>query len=356
MTDSASRVGVSNQHAQGGAGVPDEPPWTLLSLVPLPVEMVQGLFRDLPLKVVPTNNVRELGEELRRRVDIVLGDWRISSPGLDAASVALMPNLAFVQQPSVGVQSHDADALAAAGIPLCNVAGFNAAAVTEWAVGAALAISRLFRWAEDEMRAGGWPQTEIAQHGSSEVAGRPVGIVGFGPIGQGCARAFAALGCPVTYWSRRQRPPELEFGARFEADISTLVSGSEILINAVALGPQTRGLLESDRLALLPSGALVISVSRGGIVDESAVASMLESGALGGAAFDVYEIEPLPADSALLTAPRERMLLSPHAAGTTTQSSVRLIDGLLANVTRAVRGEPVRDVVNGVSPLVRRRS
>jgi phosphoglycerate dehydrogenase-like enzyme len=355
MTDSASRDGVSNEHAQPGAAAADSPPWTLLSLVPLPITMIQGLFGTLPVEVVAADSVRELGEDVLGRVELVLGDWRVSKPGLDADSVALMPRLAFVQQPSVGVQSHDADALAAAGIPLSNVAGFNAAAVSEWALGATLAISRLFRWAEDEMRAGRWPQTEVASRGSSEVAGRPVGIVGFGPIGQGCARAFAALGCPVAYWSRRQRPPELEFGARFEADVSALVRTSEILINAVALGPETRGLLGADRLALLPPGALVISASRGGIVDELAVANMLASGALGGAAFDVYDAEPLPADSPLLSAPRDRLLLSPHTAGSTTQSSVRLIEGVQANVARALRGEPVRDVVNGAPPLVRRR-
>ncbi len=364
MTESASRDGVFDQAPGPGAGqtakpapeqTADQRPWTLLALAPLPLEMLQLVFADLPLEFVQADDLRSLPGAERDRVELILGDWRVANPGLGAEAVAALPRLAFVQQPSVGVQAHDGDALAAAGIPLSNVAGFNAAAVTEWTVGAAIAVSRLFRWAEDELREGRWPQTEISQRGSAEIGGRPVGIIGFGPIGQGCARAFTGLGCPVTYWSRRPRPPEQEFGARYEPDVDTLVRGSEILVNAVALGPQTRGLLGAETLARLPRGAVVVSVSRGGIVDEAAVVAMLESGALGGAAFDVYGSEPLPGDSPLLTAPRDHLLLSPHVAGSTQQSGGRLISGVAANVARAVRGEPVIDVVNGAPPLVRRR-
>ncbi len=100
----------------------------------------------------------------------------------------------------------------------------------------------------------------------------------------------------------------------------------------------------------------MISVSRGGIVDENAVVEMLESGALGGAAFDVYEQEPISADHPLLRVVSDRLILSPHASGSTTQSNVRLIQGVTGNVSRAVKGTPVLDVVNGVSPAVVRRS
>ena len=171
-------------------------PWTLLSLAPLPPEVLRWLFAELPVELVVADSLTEVSAADRARVELIVGDWRIGSPGVDAEVAAALPRLAFVQQPSVGVQSHDADALAAAGIPLANCAGFNAAAVIEWTIGATLSISRMLRWAEDEMRAGRWPQTEIAQRGSSELSGRPVGIVGFGPIGQGFARVFAGLRLP----------------------------------------------------------------------------------------------------------------------------------------------------------------
>ncbi len=351
MTQGSEGDGVSHGSPDGDAGRP----WTLLSLAPLPIEALQGLFAGLPIDVIRADTVGELGESDRVRVELILADWRPGQAPLTADDVRALPRLAFVQQPSVGVQPHAAELLAAAQIPLSNVAGFNAASVTEWALGAALSVSRLLPWGEAELRAGRWPQVEAASRGSVEIGGRPVGIVGFGPIGQGCARAFAGLGCPVSYWSRRQRPPEEEFGATFVADPVELVRRSEILINAVAFGPQTRGLLGRETLALLPPTGLVISVSRGGIVDEQAVVDMLGAGQLGGAAFDVYEQEPLPAGSPLRSAPRDRLLLSPHLAGVTQQSTGRLIEGVVANLRRAVTGEPVIDVVNGVSAQVYRR-
>jgi phosphoglycerate dehydrogenase-like enzyme len=355
MTQSSGGVSDSAGVSDSVRGQPTDRPWTVLSLAPLPADTLRALFAGLPVDVIRADSIDELGESDKARIELILADWRPGPTGLSAAAVRELPRLAFVQQPSVGVQSHDAEALAAAGIPLANVAGFNAAAVTEWALGAALSVSRLLPWAESELRAGRWPQLEVASRGAVELGGRQVGIVGFGPIGQGCARAFAGLGCPIAYWSRRQRPPELEFGATFEADLAQLVRGSEILINAIALGPQTRGLLGREALALLPPGALVISVSRGGIVDEQAVIDMLAAGTLGGAAFDVYEQEPLPADSPLRDAPADRLLLSPHVAGSTQQSSGRLIQGVVANMRRAVSGEAVLDVVNGVPAQVQRR-
>jgi phosphoglycerate dehydrogenase-like enzyme len=351
MTQGSGGDGVSYP----GSAEPSGAPWTLLSLAPLDAGLLQALFHGLPIEVIHTDTIGELGETERSRVELVLADWRPGSSGLDAPAVRGLPRLAFVQQPSVGVQSHDGEALAAAAIPLSNVAGFNAAAVTEWTLGAALSVSRMLPWGEAELRAGRWPQIEAATRGAVELGGRPVGIVGFGPIGQGCARAFAALGCPVSYWSRSPRPAERESGATYEPDPAALVRRSEILINAVAYGQQTRGLLGREMLALLPAGALVISVSRGGIVDEQAVIDMLAAGTLGGAAFDVYEHEPLPADSPLRTAPRDRLLLSPHLAGITQQSNGRLIQGIVANVRRAVSGEAVIDVVNGAPVLVQRR-
>jgi phosphoglycerate dehydrogenase-like enzyme len=352
MTQGSGGNGVSQPSSRSGP----EPPWTLLSLAPLPADALQALFAELPIEVLRADTVAELDPGDQGRVELVLADWRPGTAGLSREDVRAMPGLSFVQQPSVGVQPHAVEMLADAGIPLSNVAGFNAASVTEWALGAALSVSRLLPWGEAELRAGRWPQVEAASRGAVEIGGRPVGIVGFGPIGQGCARAFAGLGCPIAYWSRRQRPPELEFGASYVEDVQDLVRRSEILINAVAFSPQTQGLLGRETLALLPAGALVISVSRGGIVDERAVVDMLAAGTLGGAAFDVYEQEPLPADSPLRTAPRDRLLLSPHLAGVTQQSSGRLIDGVVANLRRAVTGEPVIDVVNGVSAQVRRRS
>ena len=126
-----------------------------------------------------------------------------------------------------------------------------------------------------------------------------------------------------------------------------------MLINLIALGDETRGLLSAARLAALPAGALVVSASRGGIVDELAVLDAVERGHLAGAAFDVYETEPLPADSPLRRS--DRILLTSHTAGSTQESFARMTALLADNIRRAVTGQPVRNVVNAADPVVRRR-
>jgi phosphoglycerate dehydrogenase-like enzyme len=159
----------------------------------------------------------------------------------------------------------------------------------------------------------------------------------------------------VSYWSRRRRQPHEEGAAAYVEDLGELVAASDVLVNAVALTADTRNLLDRALLERLPHGALLVNASRGGIVDEAAVAELLQADRLSGAAFDVYETEPLPLDSPLLSVPREKILLTPHLAGSTAQSITRLMQRTTANLGRAVRGEPVEDVVNGVDPVVRRR-
>ena len=279
-------------------------------------------------------------------------DWRGTAAGLSAAQIAGAPHLAFIQQPSVGVPAHDLGALDAAGVPLANAAGFNAVAVGEWVLGALFGAVRHLRWVEDEMRAGRWPQIEVVGRRPFEISGRRVGVIGFGPIAHVVIAPLLAMGCPVSYWSRSRRPPDEERGATYR-ELDDLLATSDVLINLIALGDTTRGLVSAEQLAAMPAGSLVVSASRGGIVDELAVLEAVERGHLAGAAFDVYETEPLPLDSPLRRS--ERILLSAHTAGSTLESFDRMSELLADNIRRAVTGEPVRNVVNGADAIVRRR-
>jgi D-3-phosphoglycerate dehydrogenase len=330
----------------------DAAPWTLTALVPLPAEAVVAFAPGLDLRItVPAERTPEAARDAVRDADVVLGDFT-GLLRVDAALLEAAPRLAFVQQPTVGVESLDLDALAAAGVPAANTAGANAVSVAEWCVLGALAACRQAAWADAAVRAGSWPQLEVAERGCVDLAGRRVGLVGFGPIGQAAAERFAAFGCPVSYWSRRRRPPEEAAGAAY-ASLAELVAGSDVLVVVVALAPATRGLLDRERLGSLPRGAVVVNAARGGIVDEAALVELLDSGHLAGAALDVFDTEPLPADSPLRT--HERVFLSPHVAGATMQARLRILESVQANLRRAVRGEPVENVVNGVDPVVRRR-
>jgi D-3-phosphoglycerate dehydrogenase len=327
-------------------------PWRLTALVPLPAEAVVAFAPGLDLEItVPEERTPESARAAVADADLVLGDFT-GLLRVDARLIAAAPRLAFVQQPTVGVECLDLDALAAAGIPAANTAGANAVSVAEWCVLGALAACRQLAWADSAVRAGAWPQLEVAERGCVDLAGRRVGIVGFGPIGQAAAVRFAAFGCPVSYWSRTRRAPEHEAGATY-ASLDEVVATSDVLVVVVALATETRGLLGREQLAALPRGAVVVNAARGGIVDEAALVELLDSGHLAGAALDVYDTEPLAPDSPLRA--HERVLLSPHVAGATLQSRIRILESVQSNLRRAVEGLPVENLVTSVDPVVRRR-
>jgi D-3-phosphoglycerate dehydrogenase len=329
-----------------------ESAWQLVSLLPLPADAVRMFIGDLPVEiVVPQSRERADVHAALAQGDLAIGDFS-GELCIGPAEVAAAPYLAFVQQPSVGVELIDLDACAAAGVVVANCAGANDISVAEWCVGAALDIVHSMTWADGEVRQGHWPQLEIAAHGCAELAGKSVGIVGFGPIGVACAVRFQALGCPVSYWTRRRRTPEEEYGATYR-DLDDLLRTSEVLVVVIARGPTTEGLLGADRIALLPPGAYVVSAGRGGILDEDAMLVAIDSGALAGAALDVFTTEPLPADSPLRA--NDRVLLSPHVAGATQQGRMRVVQQTVDNLRRAITGEPVIAVCNGLDPLIRRR-
>lgn len=327
-------------------------PWQVLALPPLDPELLQGLLGG-PDVVVSVPAARTTAGLLAAvpDADIVVGDWS-GALMFDAAAVAAARRLAFFQQPSAGVDSVDVEALTAAGVPVANIGPANAVSVAEWCVGATFAVLRWLSYGDAVVRRGGWPQLDLARRGGGELAGRRVGILGMGSIGIECARRFAALGCDVAHWSRTERAAEAAGGARW-LPLPALLEHAQVLVVVVALAPATRGLVGADELARLPDGAFVVDAARGGIVDEAALLQAVRSGRLAGAALDVFETEPLPADSLLIA--EDRILLSPHAGGATPQAQGRLIEVVMANLRAAVEGRPVDYVVNGLEAEVSRR-
>jgi len=317
-------------------------PWRVLALPPLPHEVLVSLF-DVPGTelVTPAERTQAEVARLLPDVDIVVGDWspslRLLEPG---------PRVCFVQQPSVGTDGIDLDAFAAAGVPVANCVGANTISVAEWCVSATLAMLRATVEGDVSVRRGEWKQTAL---GGRELAGSRVGVIGMGPIGRRTAELFGAFGCDVSYWSRSRH----DDAPATWLELDDLLSTSDVVVLVIALGPLTRGLLDADRLARLKPGALVVNGARGEVLDEKALVAGLESGAIGGAALDVFSVEPLPADSPLRTAPR--VLLSPHMAGSTGQAAMRILGQSTTNLRRVLAGAPAVDVVNGADPAVQRR-
>jgi phosphoglycerate dehydrogenase-like enzyme len=328
--------------------------WVLLSIAPAPDDRVRSWFAGIPdLDVVfpaartPASVLARIGD-----ADIVVSDWS-SALHVDREAVDAARRLSFVMSPSVGLDSLDLDALTAAGVIVANTAGLNAASVAEWCLAAAFVVARSIVWVDRQVRDGAWPQLELPARGSTELAGLRIGVLGFGAVGSRVAALFRSIGCDVAYWTRRRRPQDEERGASW-LPLAELVRRSDVLVVNLSLAPETRGLVDAAVLAELPRGAIVVDASRGGIVDHAAVLRAVESGALRGAAIDVFEHEPLPGDSPLRRS--DRILLSSHAASTTAQSLSRVFGLVMEDVRRAVAGEPILSVVNGLGPVVVRRT
>lgn len=328
-------------------------PWRVLSLTPAAPDRVRGWFDGLDgldLRF-PSERTAAAVQEAIAEADIVLSDWS-GALQIRHDEIGRAPCLAFVMSAAVGVDSLDVPALTEAGVIVANPAGLNARSVAEWCLGAALAVARSLVWVDTRVRAGAWPQLELPERGTMELQGRRVGVVGFGAVGSRTARLFDAVGCEVSYWTRTPRPTAESGGATWRP-LDDLLKRSDILVVNLALTDETRGLLDAGRLENLPQGAIVVDASRGGIVDHSAVAAMVESGRLRGAAIDVFEVEPLPGDAAIRRS--DRILLSSHAAATTGEAIARIFGLVRSNVARAIAGQPVESVINGLDPVVRRR-
>jgi phosphoglycerate dehydrogenase-like enzyme len=263
------------------------------------------------------------------------------APGLFEAS-----SLKLVQVTGAGVDRLDRDALVRLGIPVANVAGGSNDAVAEYAVTAASLLLRRFGWADTEIKAGSYAafRARMVADNLAGLAGLLVGLIGFGAIGLAVAQAFHRMGARIGYCDPALRDPQA--GAALEAkpmSLDALLAAADIVSLHVPLVPDTKGLIGARELALMKPGAILIQASRGGVVDEAALAAALREGRLGGAAVDVYSAEPPTADNPLLALRGEaasRLLLTPHIAGVTRQSWTYLFRTAWENIERVLlRGE-----------------
>jgi phosphoglycerate dehydrogenase-like enzyme len=251
-------------------------------------------------------------------------------------------SLALVQVTGAGVDRVDAAAMKKLGIPVANVPGGSNAAVAEYVVTAASLLLRRFAWADAEVRGGNYAafRARMLADNLAGLEGLTVGLIGMGTIGAAVARAFERAGCSIVYFDPAPRDAP---GAR-PASLAELLAVADVVSVHVPLAPETTALVGEKELAAMKPGAILIQASRGGVVDEAALARSLAQGRLGGAAVDVYSTEPPAADHPLLRLEGEtarKLLLTPHIAGVTRQSSALLFRSAWTNVERVlVMGEP----------------
>lgn len=254
------------------------------------------------------------------------------------ATVSAAPNLKWVHFVSTGIDQHPfLAALIERGVRLTTSAGSNGEPVGQTAICGLLMLARgVPRWIDAQRRHAWEPMRGAAV--PRDIRGQTVAIVGLGTIGATVARFCQALGMHVIGVRRSPRRPEDPVDEMCAiADFPSVLARCDWVVLACPHTKETHHLLNARTLALLPQGARVINVARGGVADEPALIAALKSGHLGGAHLDVFEKEPLPADSPLWDLPN--VICTPHNASASSGNDARAAEIFFANLGMWARGE-----------------
>lgn len=261
--------------------------------------------------------------------DVMIG-WRITPAVFERAK-----KLKWIQFGSAGIDHTLFPELIESGVILTNLSGIHTAVVAEHVIGLMLALSRrldLSMRLQIERR---YDRSEIAST-AQELAGKTVGIVGLGRIGQSIARLAMAFGMAAIGTKRTSDPSLMADEIYTPQDLRLMLAKSDFLVLVVPLTPDTRALIGREEIALMPDGSYLVNVARGAMVDHEALKEALHSGKLRGAALDVFPEEPLRQDSPLYDLPN--LIITPHTAGSSPNYGKRAADIFRANLNAFLSG------------------
>ncbi|MBF5083654.1 D-2-hydroxyacid dehydrogenase family protein [Quadrisphaera sp. INWT6] len=258
----------------------------------------------------------------------------------DAALLGELPDLRLLVTTGMGNAAIDLDAAARRGVVVCGTGMVEpATAELTWALLLALVkdVPRL----DAGVRAGAWQQRLATSSGlGGDLAGAVLGVVGLGKLGQRVARVAQAFDMQVLAWSQHLDPDLARSLGVEPTSKDDLLARSDAVTLHLKLSDRSRATIGARELALMKPGALLVNTSRGPLVDESALLDALRSGHLGGAGLDVFDVEPLPDDHPLRTAPRT--VLTPHVGYVSTTTYRRFFTDAVEDVAAWMAGSPVR--------------
>jgi (S)-sulfolactate dehydrogenase len=250
------------------------------------------------------------------RALIVRNRTQVRGPLLEAAV-----RLRVVGRLGVGLDNIDVATCEARGIAVFPATGANNLSVAEYVITAALLLLRRAWLATDRVVAGEWPRTELM---GRELAGKRLGLVGLGAIARVTAGMARGLGMSVAAFDPLLPAEHPAWADAERQALPALLAASDVVSLHVPLTAATRNMIDAVALAVMKRDAILINAARGGIVDEAALAAALKAGRLGGAALDVFDREPLDAVAAAKFAGAPNLILTPHIAGVTEESNVRV--------------------------------
>lgn len=255
---------------------------------------------------------------------------------IDAEAIAAAPALKVIAKHGTGVDNVDVEAATRRNIPVMFSLGANSRSVAELALGLIFAVARNIAVHDRQMRSGTWSRFFFQAH---ELYGKRLGLVGYGTSAQYLAEMARGIGMEVATFSPRYRhgpPPDW---VRKAATFRDLLASSDIVSLHCPLSDETRGLMNAEAFAAMPKGAWLINTARGAVVDEPALLDALRSGQLGRAGLDCHSAEPMPKEHPLFA--MDNVVLTPHVAGSTLQSSTRTGNTAVDNLFKILDGQPV---------------
>lgn len=245
------------------------------------------------------------------------------------------PALRAAVRHGAGLDMIPYDAATKAGVLIANVPGVNAPTVAEHVFMVTLALLRQFRSVDRDLRASGWNAGRAHGDGNRDLGGRKLGIVGMGNVGHAIYRV-ARHGFGLDVIANSRNPASLPQDVRY-ASVDELVAESDIVVLCCPLTTETTGLLSRERIARMKPDTILVNVSRGPVVDEVALIEALSANRIAGAALDVFVTQPLPKDHPLLQL--QNVIVTPHMAGLTEESMMRMGTGAAAEAIRVLNGE-----------------
>ena len=254
---------------------------------------------------------------------------------VDPELIAAAPNLKLVARMGVGLDNIDVDACKERGIEVCPAIGANAVSVAEYVIASAMILLRgMALRSTERLVAGEWPRESLAR--GLEIGGKTLGIIGFGSIGQVMGAKGRAMGMEIIAYDAMMPADAPAWADARRMDLDDLIAEADIITLHCPLTPETRGLIDADRIAHMKPGAVLVNSARGGIVDDKACADALRSGHLGGAALDSFDPEPIDTAVGALYSGLDNIILTPHIAGVTVESNKRIAEHAVVNVRRVL--------------------
>lgn len=255
------------------------------------------------------------------------------------------PQVRFIGVLATGYNVVDVDAARERGVLVCNIPTYGTEAVGQFAIGLLLEICHHIGHHSEAVRGGRWssnPDWCFWDYPLIELAGKTMGIIGYGRIGQATGRIAQALGMKVLACDAHENPELVNENCHY-TDLETLFAESDVISLHCPLFPETEGMINKDNIAKMKNGVILLNNSRGPLIVEKDLAEALESGKVYAAGLDVVSTEPIKEDNPLLNAPN--CIITPHISWAPKESRQRLMDVAVDNLVQFLNGNPIH-VVN----------